>query len=81
MDDSGIVRGGGWQDIAAYVNLGAYYGVGVPLSVLLGFVFHLRGKGLWVGVLTGSVLQAILLSLITLFTNWQKQVHILAFGF
>ncbi|KAH7533921.1 hypothetical protein FEM48_Zijuj04G0182700 [Ziziphus jujuba var. spinosa] len=70
---SGIVRGSGWQDIAAYVNLGAYYGVGVPLSTLLAFVFHLRGKGLWFGVLTGSVLQAIVLSLITFFTNWQKQ--------
>lgn len=73
-DKPGIVRESGWQHIAAYVNLGSYYVVGIPISALLAFVLHLRGKGLWIGALAGSILQAVLLSLITLFTNWQKQV-------
>lgn len=68
-DEPGIVRGSGWQHIAAYVNLGSYYVVGIPISALLAFVLHLRGKGLWIGVLAGSILQAVLLSLITFFTN------------
>ncbi|KAL4594310.1 hypothetical protein ACB092_12G011300 [Castanea dentata] len=45
---SGVARGSGWQDIGAYVNLGAYYLVGVPVGVVLAFVVHLKGKGLWI---------------------------------
>ncbi|KAB1210947.1 MATE efflux family protein 7 [Morella rubra] len=70
---SGVARGSGWQHIGAYVNLGAYYLVGTPLGAVLAFVVHLRGKGLWVGLLTGSTVQAILLALRTIFTDWQKQ--------
>ncbi|KAJ7975781.1 Protein DETOXIFICATION [Quillaja saponaria] len=70
---SGVARGSGWQEVGAYVNLGAYYIVGIPVAALLGFGFDFKGKGLWVGILTGSSLQAILLALITAFTNWQTQ--------
>ncbi|PKA56500.1 MATE efflux family protein DTX1 [Apostasia shenzhenica] len=37
-------RGSGWQKIGAFVNLGAYYVVGIPSAVLLAFVAHLGGK-------------------------------------
>ncbi|OMP04683.1 Multi antimicrobial extrusion protein [Corchorus olitorius] len=70
---SGVARGTGWQHIGAYVNLGAYYLVGIPVAALLCFGLHLRGKGLWIGILTGSSLQLLLLALVTFFTNWQKQ--------
>ncbi|KAI4346937.1 hypothetical protein L6164_007800 [Bauhinia variegata] len=73
---SGVARGSGWQNIGAYVNLGAYYGVGIPVSVLLGFVLQLRGKGLWIGILTGSTLQTVILGAITAFTNWEKQASL-----
>ncbi|CAI0450947.1 unnamed protein product [Linum tenue] len=72
---SGVARGSGWQYIGAYVNLGAYYGVGMPVAVLMCFVFHLEGKGLWVGILTASTLQAVLLAFITAFTNWDRQAE------
>ncbi|KAL4324480.1 hypothetical protein GQ457_11G005260 [Hibiscus cannabinus] len=70
---SGVARGTGWQHIGAYVNLGAYYLVGIPVAALLCFGLHWRGEGLWIGILTGSSLQLLLLALITGFTNWQKQ--------
>ncbi|KAI5591461.1 hypothetical protein BDE02_04G081600 [Populus trichocarpa] len=70
---SGIARGCGWQHIGASINLGAYYFAGIPVAILLCFIFHLRGKGLWIGVLTGSTVQATLLGLITSLTNWKKQ--------
>ncbi|XP_028200646.1 protein DETOXIFICATION 9-like isoform X5 [Glycine soja] len=70
---SGIARGGGFQQIGAYVNLGAYYLVGVPLAFLLGFVLHFNAKGLWMGSLTGSVLQVIILTVVTVLTDWQKE--------
>ncbi|KAM1135217.1 hypothetical protein TB2_044211 [Malus domestica] len=74
---SGVARGTGWQNIGAYVNLGAYYLVGTPVGVVLAFGVHLRAKGLWIGLLTGSTIQAILLTLKTSLTNWQKQVQAL----
>ncbi|XP_047152990.1 protein DETOXIFICATION 14-like [Vigna umbellata] len=70
---SGVARGSGWQHLGAYVNLGAFYLVGIPVGALLGFVAHYRAKGLWIGIVTGSILQSFLLSLITALTNWKKQ--------
>ncbi|KAH1200393.1 Protein DETOXIFICATION 9 [Glycine max] len=70
---SGVARGSGWQHLGAYVNLGAFYLVGIPVGIVLGFVAHLRAKGLWIGIVTGSIVQSILLSLVTALTNWKKQ--------
>jgi MATE family multidrug resistance protein len=74
---TGIARGCGWQHIGASINLGAYYFAGIPVAILLCFILHLRGKGLWIGVLTGSTVQATLLALITGSTNWKKQVMLI----
>nr|CAB3499083.1 unnamed protein product [Digitaria exilis] len=38
---SGVAVGCGWQAFVAYVNVGCYYIVGVPLGCLLGFYFDL----------------------------------------
>lgn len=70
---SGVARGSGWQHLGACVNLGAYYLVGIPMSLLLGFHWHLRGWGLWSGLVAGATVQSIMLSLITCLTNWEKQ--------
>ncbi|RYR37193.1 hypothetical protein Ahy_A09g042121 isoform E [Arachis hypogaea] len=69
----GIARGCGWQQLGTYVNLGAYYILGIPLTAILGFWVQLRGKGLWIGIMSGAFCQTILLSLITSCTNWEKQ--------
>ncbi|PWA93927.1 MATE efflux family protein [Artemisia annua] len=52
---SGIARGVGWQRIGAYANLAAYYLFGIPVAILLGFYTSLRGEGLWIGILVGSL--------------------------
>ncbi|XP_010552153.1 PREDICTED: protein DETOXIFICATION 8 [Tarenaya hassleriana] len=70
---SGIARGTGWQHIGAYANIGSYYMVGIPVGAFLCFVANLRGKGLWIGILTGSTLQTLVLALFTLFTNWKTE--------
>ncbi|XP_009776776.1 protein DETOXIFICATION 12-like isoform X1 [Nicotiana tabacum] len=70
---SGIARGSGWQHIGAYINLGAFYLVAIPLAVVLGFVLHLKAKGLWIGIVAGSTVQTIILSIVTSFTDWKKQ--------
>ncbi|BBG95956.1 MATE efflux family protein [Prunus dulcis] len=78
---SGVARGTGWQHIGAYVNLGAYYLIGTPVGVVLAFLAHLRAEGLWIGLLTGSAVQALLLALKTSLTNWEKQVPSLKLKF
>lgn len=71
---SGVARGCGWQKIGAFVNLGSYYLVGVPFGLLLGFHFHVGGRGLWLGIICALIVQGVCLSLITFFTNWDEEV-------
>nr|AFK35346.1 unknown [Medicago truncatula] len=70
---SGVARGGGFQEMGAYVNLGAYYIVGIPVGLLFGFHLKLNAKGLWMGTLSGFVLNVIILSIVTALTDWQKE--------
>ncbi|XP_019223372.1 PREDICTED: protein DETOXIFICATION 21-like isoform X2 [Nicotiana attenuata] len=71
---SGVAVGAGWQSIVAYVNIGCYYLVGIPVGVVLGYVFKLQVKGVWVGMIFGTLVQTIVLLIITLKTDWDKQV-------
>ncbi|XP_010427944.1 PREDICTED: protein DETOXIFICATION 14-like [Camelina sativa] len=70
---SGVARGSGRQDIGAYVNLAAYYLCGIPTAILLAFRFKMGGRGLWIGITVGSFVQAVLLGLIVILTNWKQQ--------
>ncbi|KAK4426600.1 protein DETOXIFICATION 14 [Sesamum alatum] len=70
---SGVARGSGWQRIGAYVNLGAYYLVGIPMALLMGFALHFKGKGLWIGTIVGAAVQCFLLSIVTSLIDWERQ--------
>ncbi|XAR68382.1 hypothetical protein NMG60_11003483 [Bertholletia excelsa] len=70
---SGAVRGSGWQKIGAFVNLGSYYLVGIPSAVLLAFVLHVGGRGLWLGIICALIVQVLSLLAITLCTNWEQE--------
>lgn len=71
---SGAARGCGWQTLCAVINLGAYYVVAIPSAVLLAFVFHVGGMGLWMGIICGLSVQAVVLIIINLHTNWNDEV-------
>ncbi|KAL7606010.1 hypothetical protein Lser_V15G15040 [Lactuca serriola] len=70
---SGVARGVGWQHLGAYINLAAFYLAGIPVAAFLGFYTSLRGIGLWIGILVGAVIQLILLTTVTISTNYEKQ--------
>ncbi|GAB2278132.1 hypothetical protein Dimus_012829 [Dionaea muscipula] len=59
--------------MATYINVGSYYLIGIPISVVLGFVLHLRGKGLWSGIIVGASLQNIGLSILATCVDWDSQ--------
>ncbi|XVF06717.1 hypothetical protein REPUB_Repub06bG0074800 [Reevesia pubescens] len=71
---SGVATGAGLQSTVAIVNLGCYYAVGIPVGVVLGYVLNFQVKGLWIGLLTGEVLQTVILSVIVWRTDWDEQV-------
>lgn len=72
---SGVAVGCGWQAFVAYVNIGCYYVVGVPLGALLGFYFKLGAKGIWLGMIGGTCMQTIILIWVTFRTDWNKEVE------
>ncbi|XP_076950185.1 protein DETOXIFICATION 31-like [Bidens hawaiensis] len=70
---SGVAIGAGWQAVIAYINIACYYVFGVPLGLILGFAVDLGVKGIWLGMLTGTVVQTIILVWICARTNWDKE--------
>ncbi|KAG0517695.1 hypothetical protein BDA96_09G111400 [Sorghum bicolor] len=70
---SGVLTGCGKQKIGAAVNLGAFYLLGIPMSVLLAFIFHLNGMGLWLGIVCGSVTKLVFLLFVTCSIDWDNE--------
>ncbi|CAK9325764.1 unnamed protein product [Citrullus colocynthis] len=71
---SGITRGCGRQKDGAFINLGAYYFVGIPMAIFLAFFQGIGGKGLWMGIMVAVFLQSLFLGILILCTNWDKEV-------
>jgi MATE family multidrug resistance protein len=72
---SGVAVGCGWQAFVAYVNVGCYYIVGIPLGAVLGFYFNFGAKGIWIGMLGGTTMQTIILMWVTFRTDWNNEVE------
>ncbi|XP_042755402.1 protein DETOXIFICATION 31 isoform X2 [Lactuca sativa] len=70
---SGVAIGAGWQAVIAYINIACYYIFGIPLGLTLGFVADWGVKGIWIGMLTGTVVQTVILVCICYKTNWEKE--------
>ncbi|KAM0018306.1 putative multi antimicrobial extrusion protein [Helianthus debilis subsp. tardiflorus] len=70
---TGVALGCGWQSQVAIVNLGSYYAIGVPLGVVLERFLGFGIKGLWAGMLGGTVVQTLILAIITIRCDWNKQ--------
>ncbi|TVU38881.1 hypothetical protein EJB05_12276, partial [Eragrostis curvula] len=71
-----VAVGCGWQAFVAYVNVGCYYVVGVPLGIFLGFYLDFGAKGVWSGmVIGGTLMQTLILLWFTFRTDWHKEVE------
>ncbi|KAK3411231.1 hypothetical protein EUGRSUZ_J03200 [Eucalyptus grandis] len=57
----GVAVGAGWQAAVAYVNIACYYLFGVPLGLIFGFKLNWGVKGIWCGMLIGTVVQTCVL--------------------
>ncbi|KAH8493296.1 hypothetical protein Peur_061888 [Populus x canadensis] len=72
---SGVAVGCGWQAFVAYVNVGCYYFIGIPLGCVIGFKFDFGVKGIWSGMIGGTLIQTIILLWVTFRTDWNKEVE------
>ncbi|XP_057794479.1 protein DETOXIFICATION 33 isoform X3 [Salvia miltiorrhiza] len=72
---SGVAVGAGWQSVVAYINIGCYYIVGLPLGIILGFVFAFGSVGIWGGMIGGICMQTLILIGITATRNWDKEAN------
>ncbi|MCO5614485.1 hypothetical protein L7F22_068768 [Adiantum nelumboides] len=70
---SGVSRGAGWQQAGAYINLGSFYIVGLPVGCVLAFVAHLNGKGLLIGMVAGVGVQFVSFVVITYLIDWDTE--------
>ncbi|CAI0550617.1 unnamed protein product [Linum tenue] len=72
---SGVAVGCGWQAFVAYVNVGCYYFLGIPLGIFFGFYLNYGAKGIWTGMIGGTALQTVILLWVTFRTDWDKEVE------
>ncbi len=59
---SGVLRGTGDTRVPAILHMLAFWGVGVPLGAWLGFRTPLRERGMWLGLVAGLAVAAVLQS-------------------
>jgi MATE family multidrug resistance protein len=57
----GVLRGLSDVNVPTVITLFAYWIVGLPMSYVLGFWLHLNVAGIWIGLLAGLTMAAILL--------------------
>ncbi|KAI7732977.1 hypothetical protein M8C21_024968, partial [Ambrosia artemisiifolia] len=67
-----VARGCGWQHLAVYINLGAFYLVGMPVALVVTFLLKLYAKGLWIGLITGLSGQTGALLLLVYLKRWAR---------
>ncbi|GMH21846.1 hypothetical protein Nepgr_023689 [Nepenthes gracilis] len=73
---SGVAVGSGWQSWVAYINLFCYYIIGLPLGIVMGWVFHTGVMGIWAGMIFGGTfLQTVILCILTARSNWDKEAE------
>ena len=58
----GILRGMQDVNVPTIITFFAYWGVGLPMSYLLGFHYHLQHIGIWIGLTLALFASAVLLS-------------------
>jgi MATE family multidrug resistance protein len=59
----GILRGIEDVNVPTIIALFAYWVIGLPLGYLLGFTFNMNVQGIWLGLLAGLTVSAVLLTI------------------
>ncbi|KAK9038763.1 hypothetical protein V6N11_023618 [Hibiscus sabdariffa] len=71
----GVLRGSARPTLGANINLGSFYGVGLPVAILMGFFVDVGLLGLWFGLLAAQVVCAIYMVVVVARTDWRVQAE------
>ena len=71
----GVLRGSARPSDAANINLAAFYVVGMPVAVALGFGFGVGFCGLWIGLLAAQISCAGLMLYFVGSTDWEAEAR------
>ncbi|KAL1564121.1 protein DETOXIFICATION 51-like [Salvia divinorum] len=71
----GVLRGSARVSLSAHINVGSFYGVGLPLAIWMGFVMEMGLLGLWLGLLGAQIVCAMLMVWILSTTDWIVEAH------
>ncbi|CCF60122.1 hypothetical protein KAFR_0J00540 [Kazachstania africana CBS 2517] len=69
---AGCLRGQGRQKIGGYINLFAFYCIGIPMAYLLTFVFKMGINGLWTGITCALMMMSICQGYAVFHGDWEK---------
>ncbi|KAI3670382.1 hypothetical protein L1987_87973 [Smallanthus sonchifolius] len=70
----GVLRGSARPTVGANINLGSFYLVGMPVAIIVAFVFKVGFAGLWLGLLAAQGSCALLMLYFLFKTDWVVQV-------
>ncbi|KAG6499097.1 protein DETOXIFICATION 49-like [Zingiber officinale] len=71
----GVLRGSARPRTGANINLGSFYGVGMPVAAALAFWARWDFRGLWLGMLAAQSTCVVLMLLVVLRTDWDLQAQ------
>jgi len=69
---AGILRGAGRPTPGTLCNIVGHYAIGIPLGVVLAFVFKMGVYGLWTGLICGLAVVSLMLVIFVLRIDWPK---------
>ncbi|EDO16372.1 hypothetical protein Kpol_1051p21 [Vanderwaltozyma polyspora DSM 70294] len=72
---AGCLRGQGRQKIGGYINLFAFYCIGIPLSYILAFHTSFGLSGLWIGITFALITMSILQGYYVFHVNWESLIQ------
>ncbi|MQL83610.1 hypothetical protein Taro_016093 [Colocasia esculenta] len=71
----GVLRGSARPRTGANINLGSFYGVGMPVAVGLAFFAGFDFEGLWLGMLAAQATCVVLMLAVIARTNWDAEAE------
>ncbi|XP_057529828.1 protein DETOXIFICATION 49-like [Amaranthus tricolor] len=71
----GVLRGSARPKLGANINLGAFYGVGLPIAIGMGFFIKMGLLGLWLGLLGAQVACSLFMAIMLVRTDWDAETQ------
>ena len=75
---SGALRGCGRQFIGAVIMFFGYYVLALPIGIPLALLTPMKVLGMWLGLILGTLLEAVVFMTLVLCTNWTREAELVS---